>query len=96
MDQYPVDDKGNKYSIETEIINIYESDDGTIYEVEYRDMSNGKVENRLIQSGKGTIGFTKFMTMKTNHFILVIPYMKNRPDIWTTDSFYSTAIQKHG
>jgi hypothetical protein len=57
--QYPVDDKGNKYSIETEIINIYESDDGTIYEVEYRDMSNGKVENRLIQSGKGTIGFTK-------------------------------------
>ena len=57
--QSPIDGKGKLYSIETEIISISNENGDTVYEVEYRDMSNGNVENRLIQVGKGTIGFTK-------------------------------------
>lgn len=69
--QYPADVKGNKYSIETEIISISQEGEDTIYEVEYRDMSNGKVEDRLIQNGKGTIGFTKIYDDNENEPFLI-------------------------
>lgn len=69
--QYPVDDKGNTYSIETEIISISQEDGDTVYEVEYREMPDGKNENRLIQTGKSTIAFTKLYDDHENEPFLI-------------------------
>lgn len=56
--QYSQDGGLNKVSVETEIVSITQIDGVNVYEVEYRDMVSGDIENRLIQTGKGTIGFT--------------------------------------
>ncbi len=57
--QYPEDNGINTTSLQTEIINITRENGELFYEVEYREPSTGEYEKRLIQSGKGTIAFTK-------------------------------------
>ena len=69
--QSPIDGNGKLYSIETEIISATKEGEESVYEVEYRDMSNGKVESRLIQVGKGTIGFTKLYDDNENDPFLI-------------------------
>ena len=69
--QSPIDGNGKLYSIETEIISATKEGEESVYEVEYRDMSNGKVESRLIQVGKGTIGFTKLYDDNENDSFLI-------------------------
>lgn len=57
--QYPIDEDHYTHCFETEIISVSQDSTGTYYEIEYRDVSNGKKEMRLIQTGKGTVGFTR-------------------------------------
>ena len=60
--QYPIDGYNNRCSIETEIIGVSEDEGVSVYEVEYRNLSTGGNEKRLIQAGRGTIGFIKLFT----------------------------------
>lgn len=57
--QYPEDEGINNTSIQTEIISVTQDNGEYVYEVEYRDTSTDQYEKRLLQSGKGTIAFTK-------------------------------------
>lgn len=57
--QYPEEYGINITSLQTEIIGVTRENGEIYYEVEYRDPSTGEYEKRLIQSGKGTIAFTR-------------------------------------
>lgn len=57
--QYPEVDGISDTAIETEIIGITQENGVNLYKVEYRDLTNGDYERRLIQTGKGTVSFTK-------------------------------------
>ncbi len=57
--QHLEDNEMDSYTVETEIIGVYRENGVDVYEVEYRNLSGGGNEKRLIQAGMGTIGFTK-------------------------------------
>ena len=73
--QYPEDEMFNSTCIYTEIISVSQGNGQSVYEVEYRDPSNGRYERRLLQEGKGTIAFTKLCsddtgeTFETGYYI---------------------------
>lgn len=53
------DNNGKKQTIEAEIIEITENDEGTIYKVIYKNKRTGYSESRKIMEGLGVIAFTK-------------------------------------
>lgn len=57
--QYPEDDGINNTTIHTEIISVTQENGECVFEVKYADPSADRYEKRLLQSGKGTIAFTK-------------------------------------
>ncbi len=65
-DQYPEDEGINSNSIHTEIISVTQENGESLFEVEYTDPFTGQYEKRLLQSGKGTIAFSKLYSDGVN------------------------------